>query len=70
MSGKSNKTKVVTFRLPNDVYAKIICALKTPTNVNSSVSDYCKSVVTRYAFRHDRFQFRHREDESPRPRLF
>lgn len=69
MSGKSNKTKVVTFRLPNDVHAKIVRALKTPTNGNSSVSDYCKSVVTRYAFRHDRYQFRNRKEESQRPRL-
>ena len=69
MSGKSNKTKVVTFRLPNEVYEKINHALKTPTNTNSSVADYCKMVVTRFAFRHDHHKLTHEKDE-PRPRLF
>ena len=70
MHGTSDKTKIVSFRLPNEVYAKIIRALNTPTNRNLSVADYCKQVVSRHAFRHSRCKFRHRKDALPRARLF
>ena len=69
MHGKSDNTQIISFRVSNEVYGKINRALKTPTNGNLSVGDYCKQVVSRHAFRHSRCKFRHRKDELPRPRL-
>lgn len=54
MSSTSSKSRMVSFRLPNEVRAKIERALEWPSNGNSSVSDYCKKVVIRHAFRHER----------------
>ena len=54
MSGTSKKSRMVSFRLSNETIAKIQKALEYPSNGNSSVSDYCKQVVTRHAFRHDK----------------
>lgn len=45
---------MVSFRLPVDTYTKILTALDTPSNGNSSVSDYCKQTVVRHAWRHDK----------------
>jgi len=70
MPGKSTKTKVITFRLSNEVYAKINHALNTPRNRNSSISDYCKSVVTHWVFRHDRHERTRTKDKVPQGRLF
>ena len=58
MSGTSRMSRMVSFRLSNDAYSKIQQALKTPANNNSSVGDYCKRVVERHAFRHDKRKYR------------
>jgi len=58
MSGTSSKSRHVTFRLSNEAYAKILKALECPRNGNSSVGNYCKQVIERYAFRHDRRKYR------------
>jgi len=58
MSGLSSKTRVVSFRLSNEVVDKIKIALRSPNNGNSSIGDYCKEVVERHAFRHDKRKFR------------
>ena len=55
MSGKSH---MVSFRLSNEALAKINKALETPSNNNTSVSDYCKKVVERHAFRHDKRKYK------------
>lgn len=52
MSGISSKSRMVSFRLSNEAYAKIEQALKSTMNSNTSVGDYCKQVVERHAFRH------------------
>lgn len=53
MPGTSTKSRKVTIRLPNEVYAKIEDAIKSHANKNTSVGDYCKENIERYAFRHD-----------------
>ena len=58
MSGTSTKSRIISFRLSNEAYAKIRLALESPTNQNTSVSDYCKQVVERHAFRHDKRKYR------------
>jgi len=58
--GTSSKSHHITFRLSNEAYAKIERALKFPTNGNTSVGDYCKQVIERHAFRHDKRKFRKR----------
>ena len=58
MSGTSKLSLVVSIRLSNAAYAKIQRALKTSSNSNSSVSDYCKKVIERHAFRHDERKYR------------
>lgn len=58
MSGTSSKSHHITFRLSNEAYAKIKVALEYPANGNSSVGDYCKQVIERYAFRHDKRKYR------------
>lgn len=58
MSGTSSKSRIISFRLSNEAYAKILLALEHPTNQNTSVSDYCKQVVERHAFRHDKRKYR------------
>ena len=60
MSGTSSKSQVVTIRLSNEAYAKIERALEYPANGNTSVGDYCKQVIERHAFRHDKRKFRKR----------
>ncbi len=60
MSKTSNKSHHVTFRLSNEAYAKIEVALNHQANGNSSVGDYCKQVIERYAFRHDKRKFKKR----------
>ena len=54
MPGKSTKTTTVTIRLSNETVAKINDALKAVRNNDASIGDYCKNVITRHAFRHDR----------------
>jgi len=54
MSGTSSKTLMVSFRLSNKAHTKILKALASPRNGNTSVSDYCKQIIERYAFRHER----------------
>ncbi len=54
MPNKSSKTRMVSFRLPIEVCAKIEKAFENPRNPNTSIGDYCKSVVTRHAFRHEK----------------
>ena len=49
---------MVSFRLPNEAYSKIERALKFQRNHNTSVGDYCKTVVERHAFRHDKRKFK------------
>lgn len=56
--GTSSKSHMVSFRLSNEAYAKIRAALETPRNQNTSVGDYCKQVVERHAFRHDKRKYR------------
>lgn len=58
MPGVSSKSRHVSFRLSNEAYAKIKRALEYPTNPNTSISDYCKQVIERHAFRHDKRKFR------------
>ena len=53
MSGKSSKTQVFSIRLRNETVEKIKQALKSPNNKDTSVNDYCKNVIERYAWRHD-----------------
>ena len=65
MPGKSNKSKMVSFRLSNVSRAKIESALKAPNNQNTSVSDYCKKVVERHAFRHDKTKYRKARQALP-----
>ncbi len=48
MHGASNKTKVVSFRLSIDDYNKIEKFLQSPNNPNTSVPDYCKTVIERW----------------------
>lgn len=43
---------MVSFRIKNETRDKIEQALNSPTNHNSSVSDYCREVIERYAWRH------------------
>jgi len=54
MSGTSSKSKVIGVRLSNDVLRRIEKALASPNNNNTSVSDYCKVVLTRWVYRHDK----------------
>lgn len=54
MPNTSTKSKMISFRLKNETREKIEKALNSPINHNTSVSDYCREVVERYAFRHDK----------------
>ena len=54
----NSKSNMVSFRLSNATYAKIERALKWPSNGNTSVGDYCKQVIERYAFRHDKRKYK------------
>lgn len=58
MSGASSKSHMVSFRLSIKVYNKILEALETPSNSNTSVGNYCKQVIERYAFRHSTRKYR------------
>ncbi len=60
MEQVSSKSHVVAFRLSDETYAKIIRALECPRNGNTSVGDYCKKVIERHAFRHDKRKYRKR----------
>jgi len=60
MSNVSSKSHMVSFRLSNEAYAKIKVALEYPANNNYSVGDYCKQVIERHAFRHDKRKYRQR----------
>jgi len=60
MPGTSSKSRIVSFRLSNEAYAKILKALECPVNPNTSVSDYCKQTIERHAFRHDKRKYRRR----------
>lgn len=53
MSNVSTKTTMISFRLKNETREKIELALKSYKNHNTSVSDYCREVIERYAFRHE-----------------
>lgn len=50
----SSKSHMVSFRLSNEAYDRILKALDWPSNPNSGVPDYCKTVVERWVFRHDK----------------
>jgi len=52
------KSRMVSFRMPEETYQKILKALNHPANSNTSVSDYCKQVVERHAFRHSTRKYR------------
>lgn len=54
MPNQTSKSRIDTIRLSNETIAKIEKALATQSNPNTSISDYCKTVVTRWAFRHDK----------------
>lgn len=54
MSGTSTKSTMISFRLSNTTVDKIKIALKTPRNPNTSVSDYCKTVIERWVWRHEK----------------
>lgn len=59
MSGKSNISRKISFWLPNECCVKIEQALASPGNNNeNSIGKYCKAVVERYAFRHDKRKYR------------
>lgn len=58
MSNVSSKSHMISFRLSNEAYAKIKSALEYPANGNTSVGDYCKQVIERYAFRHDKRKYK------------
>jgi len=58
MPGMSSKSRMVSFRLSNEAYNKIEIALQAYNNSNSSVGDYCKQVVERHAFRHDKRKYK------------
>jgi len=58
MSGVSSKSRIVGVRLSNVTIAKIEAALEHPSNANSSICDYCKTVVERHAFRHSLRKYR------------
>lgn len=58
MSSNNSKSHMVSFRLSNEAYSQIEKALNSPTNANSSVSDYCKQTVERHAFRHSARKYR------------
>lgn len=45
MPGASSKTRIVTFRLPNEVFDTISKRLLSSTNSSSSVPDYCRRAV-------------------------
>lgn len=51
---KSKSSKIIGVRLSNETIAKIEKALDSVNNSNTSISDYCKKVITRYAFRHEK----------------
>ena len=59
-SAINSKSHMVSFRLSLDAYNKIQKALECPSNGNSSISDYCKQVVERHAFRHDKRKYKER----------
>ncbi len=46
MPGVSSKTRVVTFRLPNEVFDTISKRLLSSINGSPSVADYCRDVVS------------------------
>lgn len=58
MNGVNSRTHMVSFRLSNEAYSKILKALETPANGNTSVGDYCKQAIERYAFRHSTRKYR------------
>jgi len=47
---------MIAFRLSNEAYAKIQRALEWPSNQDVSVGGYCKRVIERYAFRHEKIK--------------
>lgn len=57
MPVSNSKSHMVSFRLLNEAYDKILIALAHQSNNNSSVGDYCKQVVERHAFRHDKRKY-------------
>ncbi len=60
MAVSNTKSRMVSFRLSLEALAKIKIALAYPANSNSDVPDYCKRVVERHAFRHDKRKYRER----------
>ena len=59
MSGTSSKAQRVNFWLSNEAYDKILKALEHPANCNeNSVGKYCKAVIERHAFRHDKRRYK------------
>jgi len=59
MSGKSTRSRKISIWLSNEVCAKIEIALSHPSNPNEySIGKYCKAVIERHAFRHDRRKYK------------
>jgi hypothetical protein len=54
MSGHSNKSVLVSFRIPIEARDKIERALNSPTNAANSVGEYCRMWVLRSVYRHDK----------------
>jgi len=54
MHAKSKQTHVLTFRVDNQVWAKILAAVEAQNSTSETVSHYCQQVISRWAFRHDR----------------
>ncbi len=59
MSGKSSISRKISFWLSNECCEKIEQALASPANNNEdSIGKYCKAVVERHAFRHDKRKYK------------
>jgi hypothetical protein len=55
MPRKTSNTIMISFRLSNEAYDKIVRTITNPHNIRNqyhSVEAYCKEVVERHAFRH------------------
>jgi hypothetical protein len=54
MSGKSNISVLVSFRIPIEARDKILAALDSPTNATASIGEYARQWTLRAAYRHDK----------------
>ena len=58
MPNKTSRTVIVSFRLSVEDLTLIRRAMRSPLNRNTSVSDYCKTVVHRHVNRHGSMTYR------------